>query len=274
MPGQKSISQLDTQASASTTDLFEVAVADSGSASGYASKKESAAVIAAGIVNGFNYPTAMPKMQSRTIAGAINTLLDNFAPTYDAALTYSEGDVCTYNGALYKANQNISTPEAWNSSHWDATTAAESGGGGGGGSTGDNYSTTAHKVGKWVDGRDIWEKTYVFSYTDFHNQTIDSSVQKGQLWLDISSYDTMWLDQSASFQMNTQYTGTAVKSHPLNFGSTGGVYTRANIQRTDTSNNGKPFVYYENTYSTAAWYNIIGDWRWIITVRWTEAITP
>ena len=144
----------------------------------------------------------------------------------------------------------------------------------GGGGSSDTYSTTAHKVGTWINGQDVWEKTYVFTYTDFHNETISSSVQKGQLWLDIDSYDMMWLDQSASFQMNTQYTGTAVKSHPLNFASTSGAYTRANIQRTDTSNDGKPFVYYENTYSTPAWYNIIGDWRWVITVRWTEAITP
>lgn len=147
-------------------------------------------------------------------------------------------------------------------------------GGGGGGSTGRNFSTTKHKVGTWVDGKDIWEQTYIFSYTDFHNATLDSSVQKGQFWLDITTYEMMWLDQSASFLMNTVRTGTAVKSHPLNFGSSGGVYTRANIQRTDTSNNGNPFVYYENTYSASAWYNIISDWRWVITVQWTEATTP
>ena len=271
----KSISQLDSQATAQTTDLFEVAVVDAGSGTGYASKKESAAVVADGIVNSFTYPTAMPNMQNKTIAGALNTLLANFAPVYSASSTYSEGDIVTYNGALYVANTDISTAEAWNSSHWDSTTAAESGGGGGGGgSASRNFSTTKHKVGKWVDGKDIWEQTYVFDYTDFHNQTLDSTVQKGQFWLDIpTTYDMMWLDQSASYLMNTVTTGTAVKSHPLNFGSSGGVYTRANIQRTDTSNNGKPFVYYENTYSASAWYSIISSWRWIITVQWTEATT-
>lgn len=35
----KSISQLDTQATANETDLFEVAIVDQNSASGYASKR-------------------------------------------------------------------------------------------------------------------------------------------------------------------------------------------------------------------------------------------
>ena len=49
----KSISQLDTQATSEPTDLFEVAVADSGSSTGYTSRKESAAVIADGFVNAY-----------------------------------------------------------------------------------------------------------------------------------------------------------------------------------------------------------------------------
>lgn len=133
------------------------------------------------------------------------------------------------------------------------------------------HSTTKRAVGTWIDGKTVYEKTYVFDYEDFHGQTIDGTVQKGQLWLDIpATYSTMWIDYSASFLFNTVSSGTAVKSHPLNFYSTGGVYTRANLQRTDSSNEGLPFVYYENTYSASAWYSNISEWRWIITVRWTE----
>lgn len=46
----KSISELDSQVTANESDLFEVAVVDGDSASGYSSKKESAALIAPTIV--------------------------------------------------------------------------------------------------------------------------------------------------------------------------------------------------------------------------------
>lgn len=43
------------------------------------------------------------------------------AAAYDPSATYSEGDYCTYQGQLYKANQDISTAEAWTAAHWTAT---------------------------------------------------------------------------------------------------------------------------------------------------------
>ena len=68
----KSISQLDTASSVSTSDLYEVAVPDVQSASGYASKKESGAQIATffheGILNN-NLDTT-----DKTLVGAINEL--------------------------------------------------------------------------------------------------------------------------------------------------------------------------------------------------------
>lgn len=70
----KSISQLDTQATANETDLFEVAIVDANSASGYASKKESAAAIADAIVGAYQYPLRITGTTAKTIAGAINEL--------------------------------------------------------------------------------------------------------------------------------------------------------------------------------------------------------
>ena len=70
----KSISQLDTQATANETDLFEVAMVDANSASGYASKKESAAAIADAIVGSYQYPLRITGTTAKTIAGAINEL--------------------------------------------------------------------------------------------------------------------------------------------------------------------------------------------------------
>lgn len=70
----KSISQLDTQSTANETDLFEVAIVDANSASGYASKKESAAAIADAIVGEYQYPLRITGTTAKTIAGAINEL--------------------------------------------------------------------------------------------------------------------------------------------------------------------------------------------------------
>lgn len=126
----KSISELQTQPTANSGDLFAVSVPDAGSDTGYSSAKESAAVVAAGIVSSYLYPTELPNMQNRTITGALNVLLGNIAAVYDDTATYAAGDYCTYNGQLYKANQAISTAESFDATHWDATTImAEIGGG-------------------------------------------------------------------------------------------------------------------------------------------------
>ena len=39
---------------------------------------------------------------------------------YDPTATYEVGDFCINDNALYKCNTAISTPEAWDASHWDA----------------------------------------------------------------------------------------------------------------------------------------------------------
>lgn len=44
---------------------------------------------------------------------------DIIADEYDATATYSEGDYVIYNDLLYKANTDIQTAEAWDSTHWD-----------------------------------------------------------------------------------------------------------------------------------------------------------
>lgn len=128
----KSISQLDTVATAHDSDLFEVAAVDGNSATGYSSGKMSAAAIAAGMLSAYTYPTEMPAMQNKTIIGALNTLLSNFAPAYDSTSTYAVGDIVTYNGGLYKCNTTISVAEAWDSTHWDAGTCKDFFEGGGG----------------------------------------------------------------------------------------------------------------------------------------------
>ena len=61
---------------------------------------------------------------SKQIVGAINELearpvsSANEADTYDATSTYVEGDNVLHNGNYYECNTDISTPEAWNATHW------------------------------------------------------------------------------------------------------------------------------------------------------------
>lgn len=155
----KSISELTTQATANETDLFEVAIADQNSASGYASKKESAETIAQGIVGAYTYPLLMPNMQAKTITGAINQLLANVAAAYDSTQTYAVGAFVTYNGQLYKCNTTVDTAETFDPTKWDAVNLADNLGSGGGMH---NYSTTEQVVGKWIDGSNIYQKTWDF----------------------------------------------------------------------------------------------------------------
>ena len=56
------------------------------------------------------------------VAQAINSTGANFAPQYSASATYSVGDYVVYGRALYRCNAGISSPEAWNPSHWTQTT--------------------------------------------------------------------------------------------------------------------------------------------------------
>lgn len=91
----KSISQLDTQATANETDLFEVAIVDANSASGYASKKESAAAIADAIVGEYQYPLRLTETTSKTISGAINEIAGEVADLKDLDGSAS-GDIATF----------------------------------------------------------------------------------------------------------------------------------------------------------------------------------
>lgn len=68
----KSISQLDSAVAVSNDDLFETAVPDAGSASGYTSKKHSMAAVADHAANVVVYPAL--QTVAKTLSGAINEL--------------------------------------------------------------------------------------------------------------------------------------------------------------------------------------------------------
>lgn len=53
------------------------------------------------------------------------SMLNAVAPIYDATSTYSKRDRVSYKGKIYECNTDISTAEAWDSSHWTETTIDE-----------------------------------------------------------------------------------------------------------------------------------------------------
>lgn len=67
-------------------------------------------------VIGFNGQGALRKAKTPS-----DSLMQNFAPAYDATATYAVGDICTHNGVMYECNTAIETAEAWNSEHWTET---------------------------------------------------------------------------------------------------------------------------------------------------------
>lgn len=129
----KSISQLDTAATLDNGDLFETAIPDVGSASGYASKKMTLAQLADYTANDVVYPDF--KTSAQSITGAVNQTLANFADEYDDTATYDVGDVVVYAGNLYKCETAVETAETFDPTKWTQGTAADFFVGGGDGAT-------------------------------------------------------------------------------------------------------------------------------------------
>ena len=55
-----------------------------------------------------------------TAFALIDVLVGAIADKYDATSTYDEGDIVQYEGGLYKAKEDITVAEAWDTTHWDA----------------------------------------------------------------------------------------------------------------------------------------------------------
>lgn len=136
------IPQLNTVTVPTGNDLIEVVQPDSGSASGYATGKESLSQVANLIANGTQFSGLTTTDQ--TLVGSINevkeTSSENLAETYDGTATYNEGDYCTYDGVLYVCNTD-STTGTWDAQYWDAVKITDVMVGGG---TRVNFGTTSY----------------------------------------------------------------------------------------------------------------------------------
>ena len=134
--------------------------------------------------------------------------------------------------------------------------------------SGHTYSTTEKNVGIWVDGNTLYEKTYVFTIANLNDGLVDSSVIRGNFYLDIANVSSIWIDYGASFLKNT-YSGLNPKSLSLNYAAGGSNYTRTNIQQSAV-NSGLPFIYFENTWAASVFYDARSYLTWYITVKYTK----
>ena len=76
-------------------------------------------------VRTYDIKTIISSVQNVIIEAAPSALISReefnnvIAPEYSSKATYSVGQFVLNAGYLYRANQNITTPEAWNAEHWD-----------------------------------------------------------------------------------------------------------------------------------------------------------
>lgn len=144
----------------------------------------------------------------------------------------------------------------------------EAGGGGGA-----NYSTTEHVVGTWVDGSPLYEKTFVWTWADAQSGSASGGRTQGEFDTTFGDeIDMIWIDFGNSY---LKFTGTnaenaSIVSQPLTYATSGGGYTRINIQRKPSMNNNKMFCWFDCTYPT----DVAADtskWKWIVTFRYTKS---
>lgn len=140
-----SISQMTTAATVDNGDLFEIAHPDAGSATGYASNKQTLAAIADHMATAVNYPGL--NTTSKNIVGAINEL----------EAGGGGGGSSTLSGLT---DVEITTPTNGQALIYDSAASKWKNGSAGGGTAQHNYSLSEQVVGTWLDGSTIYEKTF------------------------------------------------------------------------------------------------------------------
>ena len=133
------ISELDPALNLNENDIMEIASVDQSSETGYRSHKTPLTQLGAFFNTILQYVTSL-KTGNKTVTGAINQTISNFANDYDATATYEVGDCVLYAGVLYKCTTAIPTAEEWDATHWTVVKAVDMGGGGGGASSADQVS--------------------------------------------------------------------------------------------------------------------------------------
>ena len=153
MPDDYRISDLDTIVTVDNNDLFEISAVNQASPSGFTSMKIPVTKLAEKLATGIQYAADL-KTSQKTLVGAINSVLNNLADEYNSSSTYALDECCYHDGLLYKCTTAITTPEAWDSTHWTQIKAVDVGAGGGGLSSEviapDYDSSQTYDVGDYV----------------------------------------------------------------------------------------------------------------------------
>lgn len=141
MPDSKEISALTTAESTSASDLFETALPNAMTETGYVSRKVTLGTIANFLLSTLQFSSLHTTVKN--IIGAINELAQGSGQSLDTlndvdidAQTLTDGQ-----GIVYDA-----TAQKW-----------KNGAVAGGGHT---YSTTEQVVGTWIDGSTLYEKSF------------------------------------------------------------------------------------------------------------------
>ena len=116
------------------------------------------------------------------------------------------------------------------------------------------YSLEEKKVGKWVDGKDLYRKTFVYD-TPTSGNTIASVGNIGE-------YDTDFVDYSSSFYINTKTTYNNSTPSVLGINSSGrNVDTATYTSYTVIEPDGNVAVYYGSTTASS---------KTVVTVNYTK----
>ncbi len=116
------------------------------------------------------------------------------------------------------------------------------------------YSLEEKKVGKWVDGKDLYRKTFVYD-TPTSGNTIASVGNIGE-------YDTAFVDYSSSFYINTKTTYNNSTPSVLGINSSGrNVDTATYTSYTVIEPDGNVAVYYGSTTASS---------KTVVTVNYTK----
>lgn len=59
------------------------------------------------------------------IRESADDLMEKIAPAYSNTSTYKLGDLCAYNGTIYKCSIEIATAEEWTEAHWEVTNVTD-----------------------------------------------------------------------------------------------------------------------------------------------------
>lgn len=242
MPTEQRISEMATAATLDGSDLTMISQANAGSTSGYATAKTTLTAIGNKLNTEIQY--AGLNTTSKTIVGAINEAAQSGGDLADL------DDVNIDDNTL--ADGQVLKYDATNDEWINGT------GGGGGGGTAIDYSTTEQNTGqKWIDGKDIWQRTY---YTD--NLSDTSTLSNAYTLGTLGDYDTI-----------VSIEGAVSSTNRAGWSSLGGIgnITSWNfgVHITESSGNNIVCIFCASSTSSVA----IKNGKAIVTIKYTKSTT-